>query len=195
MASKKKETAPRAKSSATAPRRRTKPDRPKRDAGYEAALKAFASAVELLHKGDYARARDAFERIAAENAHEMELSARARDYAAACARRLAPEPARPKDPDELYYRGVVQANAGRLDAALELLGQALDKAPGSAKVLYARATTHAQLGDGAAAISDLRAAVGAEPTLRFQALNDPDFDGIRDEAGFIDVVEPTPAGA
>jgi hypothetical protein len=30
--------------------------------------------------------------------------------------------------------------------------------------------------------------------LRFQASNDPDFDRVRDEAAFIDVIEPTPAG-
>ena len=41
----------------------------------------------------------------------------------------------------------------------------------------------------------LRRAVAAEPTLRFQASNDSDFERIRDDAAFIDVIEPTPAGA
>ena len=63
------------------------------------------------------------------------------------------------------------------------------------KVLYARATVHARVGNGELAIADLRAAVAIDPKLRFQATNDQDFDGIRDDASFIDIVEPTPAEA
>ena len=45
------------------------------------------------------------------------------------------------------------------------------------------------------AVSDLRSAIAVDPTVRFQATNDTDFKLIREEPAFIDVVEPTPAGA
>jgi hypothetical protein len=60
----------------------------------------------------------------------------------------------------------------------------------SAKALYVRASVHAMRGSADRSIHDLRSAVGFDPTLRFQAINDPDFDSVRDDPAFIDVVEP-----
>ncbi len=45
------------------------------------------------------------------------------------------------------------------------------------------------------AVGDLRQAISLDPTLRFQAVNDSDFERIREEPGFIDIIEPTSAGA
>ena len=50
-------------------------------------------------------------------------------------------------------------------------------------------------GNAVAAVEDLRQAIAADPKLRYQAANDGDFEKIRDEAAFIDLIEPTPAGA
>ena len=44
------------------------------------------------------------------------------------------------------------------------------------------------------AVSDLRQAIAADPQIRFQAINDPDFEQIREEPAFIDIIEPTPTG-
>ena len=48
---------------------------------------------------------------------------------------------------------------------------------------------------GEAAVADLRRAISAEPQVRFQASNDPDFEPIREEPAFIDIIEPTPSGS
>ena len=45
------------------------------------------------------------------------------------------------------------------------------------------------------AVADLRQAISVDPTVRFQAVNDPDFERIREEPAFIDIIEPTPTGA
>jgi len=47
--------------------------------------------------------------------------------------------------------------------------------------------------DGAAA--ELKKAVALDPRFRFQASSDSDFDKVRDEAAFIDIIEPSSAGA
>ena len=44
------------------------------------------------------------------------------------------------------------------------------------------------------AVTDLRQAIASDPTVRFQAVNDPDFEKIREEPAFIDIIEPTPTG-
>jgi tetratricopeptide (TPR) repeat protein len=74
-----------------------------------------------------------------------------------------------------------------------LLEKALDAKPGDATVLYARAAVRALQGNAEGAASELRRAVAIDPRLRFQAAADADFDKVRDEAAFIDVIEPTNA--
>ena len=119
---------------------------------------------------------------------------RARTYARICARRMAPAPEPPRTPDECYQAAVVLANDGDSDGAIRLLDQALHSEPNSANLLYARASAWALKGKVEAAVGDLRQAVAGDPQLRFQAVNDPDFEKIREEPTFIDIIEPTPAG-
>ena len=85
---------------------------------------------------------------------------------------------------------MLHANAGRLDEALRHLDRAVAAEPGSAAYLYARAAARALQGNSAAAASDLRAAIRIDPSCRHQAANDSDFERIRDEAVFIDVMDP-----
>jgi Flp pilus assembly protein TadD len=195
-AKKKTATSGKARSKSTgssAARRRKDSGGPTGQQDYEAALKEFGAAVELLHQGKFAEALESFRTIQTGNPGEPELTDRARSYATICTRRLAPAPDAPTTADDFYYLGILQFNEGLFDEAGDTLTRALDLAPDSAKALYARAAVRAREGKVDACVADLRSAVAGEPTLRFQAVNDPDFDGIRDEAAFIDVVEPTPA--
>ena len=79
--------------------------------------------------------------------------------------------------------------------AVSLLDRALVQDPTSVRVLYARACAWALQKNAERAVSDLRSAIAVDPTIRFQAINDSDFERIREEPAFIDVIEPTPAGA
>jgi len=166
-----------------------------RSEGYEQALAEYARGLELTHAGDYVAALELFGKVSSENPDEPELAERARAYSAVCSRKLASVPELPTSAEGLYHLGVLRANDGRLDEALELLHQGLMIEPGSARLHYARASAYALKGQADAAVADLRSAVEGDPKLRFQAGNDPDFERIRDEASFIDVIEPTPTGA
>lgn len=161
---------------------------------YQAALKEFGSACTLLQKGDFGKAMEAFRSIALANPGERELVQRAETYVKICESRLAPEPGEPCTADHWYYLGVILCNEGKHDEAIRYLGNALTQDPTSPKYLYARASAFAMQGNAQSAVADLRQAVLGDPTVRFQAVNDPDFEPIRDDAGFIDLVEPTPAG-
>jgi tetratricopeptide (TPR) repeat protein len=163
--------------------------------GYEQALGEFARGLELTHAGEYKEALELFQKISSGNPDEPELTERARAYASVCNRKLATEPEAPTTAEGLYLLGVIRSNDGRLDEALDLLNRGLAMEPGSARLHYARASAYALKGQADAAVADLRSAVEGDPKLRFQAGNDPDFERIRDEASFIDVIEPTPTGA
>lgn len=162
---------------------------------YEKAVADFSSAVELLHRQEYAQARDQFRDIVAANSDEPTLIDRARTYAGICEQKLAPPEESPETPDDFYYRAVLLANDGDYDDALPLFERALADMPESPKVLYARASTWALKGNADAAVADLRRAISVDPQTRFQAANDPDFEPVREEPAFIDIIEPTPSGS
>lgn len=162
---------------------------------YEKLVERYAEAVELLRKESFEEAKAIFEEILGQSADEPELADRARTWIRTCERKLAPAPGKPETLEEQYLLGVQAANDGRLDDALTLFDAALRSAPGDAATLYARASVRAMQGNSESAVADLRQAIAIEPKLRFQAGNDPDFENIRDDAAFIDFIEPTAAGA
>jgi len=164
-------------------------------ATYEKALQDFSTAIELLNKQEYEQAREQFRVVETSNSDEPTLRDRARTYAGICDQRLAPPEDSPETADDFYYRGVVLANDGDYDDALPLFERALVDLPESPKVLYARASTWALKGNAEAAVADLRRAISADPQVRFQAANDSDFEPIREEPAFIDIIEPTPSGS
>ncbi len=170
---------------------------PAKDNGsaYEKLVGRYAEAVELLRKERFEEAKAVLEELLGRSADEPELADRARTWIRACERKLAPAPAEPQTLDEQYLLGVKAANDGRLDEALVLFDAALRSAPGDAATLYARASVRALQGNSESAVADLRQAIAIEPKLRFQAGNDPDFEHIRDDAAFIDFIEPTTTGA
>lgn len=162
---------------------------------YEAALRAYGEALDLLRRKDFAAALQRFRAVEAGNRNEPELADRARTYAAVCERKLSPGDRAPQSAEERYHLGVLRGNQGRYDEAAALLDQALAAEPASPRVLYARASIRALQGKTEQAVADLRAAIAGEPLLRHQAANDPDYERIRNEAAFIDVIEPSHAGA
>ena len=174
---------------------RAAPFKPRNIAAYEAAVEQFATATEFFFKGQFAEARPLFDAVTvAAAADEPILSDRARTYAAICAgKTAAPSPAS-DDADTQYHRGVVAANAGRLDEAWALLDRAVAQKPGDASILYARASVRGLQGNAEGAAAELKKAVALDPRFRFQAASDSDFDKVRDEAAFIDIIEPSSAG-
>jgi tetratricopeptide (TPR) repeat protein len=190
MATKKKTTSTAsAKTSSKAPA-----PKPRHHEDYEKAVGQFAEALDLFHKGELAEAKSIFETIASSNPDEPVLAERARSFAKICDRKGESESFEPEAPDQFYYQAVLLLNEGDSDAAIKLLDKALQSNPSSAKYLYARASASAIKGSTEQAVSDLRKAIAADPQIRFQATNDPDFEQIREEPAFIDIIEPTPTG-
>ena len=162
---------------------------------YEKALEKYGAALSRLRSGDFTQAQTEFEAIGSMEFDEPILLERTRMYSQICKNKLKAPPSAPVTQEELYLHAVIKSNSGQCDEAIRLLNTALQQAPSSAKALYARASAYAIKGNVEAAIGDLRQAIALEPPSRFQAVNDPDFEKIREEPAFIDIIEPTPAGA
>jgi predicted Zn-dependent protease len=168
---------------------------PEQDEQYQALLARYGQAIESLRGGDWARAQQELQALAKEHPEEQELADRARTWLRICERKLAPETDDPSDPDEAYTRAVVLMNNGSTRHAIRLLDRCLQNEPASVRFLYARASAHALEGRAEPAVADLRQAIALDPKVRYQAVNDTDFERIREEPSFIDVIEPTPTGA
>ena len=162
---------------------------------YAATIAEYSAAVKAMRKGDFSAALDGFEKVRAGTKNEPEMGDRATIYARICQRKLVPSPGEPVTRDDMYREAVVLMNAGDVDEALQLLTRALADNPTSVDLLYVRACAWALKGAAEKSVGDLRQAMAVDPKVRFQAVNDPDFERIREEPSFIDIIEPTPAGA
>ena len=194
---KKKAAAPTDETEGPAPETaRPVPFKPRNIAAYEAAVEEFATATALFLKGQFEEARPHFEAVAqAATPDEPILADRARTYASICRRKTAGPAEVNGDADALYHRGVVAANAGRLDEAWSFLEKAAAQRPGDASIFYARAAVRGLQGNADGAAAELKKSVTLDARYRFQATSDSDFDKVRDEAAFIDIIEPSNAGA
>jgi len=160
---------------------------------YATAIKDYSAALGLVRKGEFERAKEQLRAVQAAVTNEPELVDRAAIYIRICDRRLAAEPEAPSG-HERYRQAVFLSNAGDPDAAIQLLDSTLAEDPTSVESLYVRACAWALKGTADRAVRDLRQAISFDPKIRFQAVNDPDFENIREEPAFIDIIEPTPAG-
>lgn len=164
-------------------------------AAFEASVTRYGAAMEAMRKGDYAGAKASFDAVRAESKGEPELADRALTYSTICDRKLRPDLADPTDREQMLRQAVFLLNKEDLDGALNWLNQALDTNPTSVDLRYVRACVYAKQGSAEKAVGDLRQAIAIDPKVRFQAVNDPDFERIREEPAFIDIIEPTPTGA
>ncbi|MFQ5701275.1 MAG: hypothetical protein ACE5HU_05470 [Acidobacteriota bacterium] len=151
-------------------------------------LKQYEAALKLFRKREFAGAAVQFEGVVAGAGVDRELCDRARTWAAVARRRASGKPVEPKDFEGCYYAGIVAANDGRLDEAGALLERAAELDPGSDKPLYALAAICGVRNDAVGAVSYLGKAIAVDPANRVRALNDPDFDLLREDSEFMSLL-------
>ena len=155
-----------------------------RTANLDRAIKEYEEALKVMGRKDHAKAAHLFEAIIKEHPAEREVCDRARIYLSICRSHAPGGAGKSKGSDDPYYLGVIAANDGRLDEAAELFERVLRQDPQSDKSLYALATVCAMKGDAAGATDNLRKAIAVNPANKIQALNDSDFDALRENAEF-----------
>ena len=157
---------------------------------HEKALKDFERGVGLLQKQSYAEALERFEAIVGSFPQERELTDRAGVYLRICRNLLERKETQPRRPEDFFYYGVIRANEADYDEAVRLLEKALQAAPKDEKVHYVLASTLALKGERREALEHLREAIELNTTNRIYARNDPDFEPLRDDENFQNLIHP-----
>jgi tetratricopeptide (TPR) repeat protein len=164
---------------------------PSGDRRYRQAVELFEKAVKAFGRKDFARTRTHLNHLIESHEDEPDLVERARAYLAMCDRAEGEKPARPRTFEELLNYGVVLHNRGEFTQAVKYLRQAVDKHPRNEHALYCLAAAQARAGEAEAAVKALRSAILANPASRTQARQDPDFEALRGQEGFVALVAPT----
>lgn len=95
---------------------------------------------------------------------------------------------RPDDSETFVARAVVLQNLGRHEEALADYNRALELRPDHPNTLYNRACLYSRWEKSAEALEDLRRAIAGDPSKRDLARTDPDFDNIRRDPRFRELV-------
>lgn len=154
------------------------------------ALELFERAVKALGKRDYAKAKEILETLTESHPDERDILERARAYLVLCERNLDKKAAfRPKTFEDLLNYGVYLHNRGEFQEALKYFQQAAEIHPKNEHVLYCVAAAAARAGDSDGALKALRSAILTNPANRAQARSDSDFDPIREDQEFVDLIQ------
>ncbi len=162
----------------------------KQSTQYEKALRGFGRAVHEFNRRGFAEAKEMFLEIIKKYPQEHELAENARTYIKICDKNLEKRPPRPKELDDFYNYGIIQLNNENYKEAIKFFDKATSFDPKSEKILYAKATAYALSGNKEEAITNLKAAIKNEPHNRIRAKMDSDFDSLRTDSEFNDLIEP-----
>jgi len=164
------------------------PPEPPRRQLTSGALRAFEHAVRVFNRRHFEEAKSLFEGLQPKFPTEVEILARAQMYIQVCSQKLAQAQSAPRNADELYDHGVYALNIGDFTQAKTFFEKALRLKPNEAHLLYSLAATHAQTGAMDQALDYLRRTIQIQPRYRFQALNDSDFSGLRENKQFLELI-------
>lgn len=154
------------------------------------AVELFEKGIKALGKRDYEKAQEHLTALLAAHAEERDVAERARLYLGLCRQKLEKKPAfKPKTLEEHLNYGILLHNRGNFGEALKVLNQAAELQPKNEHVLYCLAASSAQAGDVAATLTSLRAAIEACPASRAQARADSDFDPVRENEEFLEILD------
>lgn len=175
---------------AARPARKVTPAMPRYSEQYERALKEYESGIALVQKRQFAEALEVFTSVLEKFPEEKEICDRARHYRSICQERIHPKTPNPASVTDHFHLGVFHLNRADPESALKEFEKALKIDTKNDMVHYGIASAHALAGDKSRAVSALQDAIRLNEKNRIYAQNDPDFDRIRDEHEFIQLVEP-----
>ena len=161
---------------------RTQDGRGKFDLTDDPVVKTFERGVRAVHAGKWAEAEKALQKVVAESSLS-EVAHRAEQYLALVDRYKSAPPAN-EDP---YLEAVVLHNQGDLDGA-EKLCLASGRLDSDERFAYLAAAISALRGDSETATARLETAIDLNPRNRIQAAEDMDFEAMREDEAFAELL-------
>lgn len=150
---------------------------------YEAGLRAMQE-----HKFD--KAKGHLQKVIA--SPSKELADRANVHLQACDHQLERTTTQFKTPEEHYDYAVSLINLGDYVSAREHLEKLSKQVPNSDYVAYGMAALDCLTGHAEDSLRHLDEAIHLNPTLRFQARNDSDFQNLSEDPRFTELLYPDP---
>jgi len=147
-------------------------------------FKEFEKGLQALFKKDLKSASDSFEKFISAHPEHPTAVERARVYRSIAKRRLESSSLSAGNPQEQRLHGVLLANRGDTKAAVSLLQKAIKAEPQTDLGHFLLASVAAEDGDTSIAIEHLRSAIQLNPLNRVFAHNLEEFETIRDQAAF-----------
>ena len=154
------------------------------------ALQTYEKALAAMQGRKFERAAAGFRGLLDQYPDERELHERSRLYLKVCARERAATAPAPHTFDEWIYAATLALNSGSLDAAMRHLAAASDENADHEHVHYMLSVTQALRGENDAALEHLGRAIELNPDNRMLAVQDPEFDDLRDDERFQQAIEP-----
>lgn len=153
------------------------------------AIKAYETALKAFNRGNFAVARESFEKIVQRFGNHPEIVARVNTYLSICKTRLQTPDRAPQTVESFYDRGVMELNRGNYESAIELFKRALRSQPQMSHVLYSLAAAQIRAGMIDEGLTSLEQAVEVREIHRSHARSDPDFAAVRSDLRFQQLVD------
>jgi len=189
--SRKPSTSKAARKPATPPKKKAAP---LRTATLDKAIKDYEEALRLFAKKEFSKAAHLFEALIKDSPTEREVADRSRMYLSICKAQTASAPPKPKSAQDHYLLGVIASNEGRLEDAADLFDRMIKIDSGNDRGYYELAAVCSLRNDRAGAVSNLSRAIDINPANRVYALNDADFDALREDSEFMQLLGKTLQG-
>ena len=153
-------------------------------------IKQYETAVRLLYRQEFEKARDVFEKVIRGDSQDKEISERALTRLRLCEQKISQKSPSPRTVEDHYNLAVTLMNSGRYEEAINHLNKALKQNPKCDYVIYALAISNCRLGNRAEALRNLKLAINLKAENRFLAQRDPDFEPLLQDSCFISIVYP-----
>ncbi|HZP17218.1 MAG TPA: tetratricopeptide repeat protein [Terriglobales bacterium] len=153
-------------------------------------LQAYEAGLRAMQEHKYEKAKTLFQKVIAGS--HRELADRAAVHLNACNQQLEKGGIQFKTQEEHYDYAVSLINLGDYVGAREHLERLAKQSPKADYVLYGLAALDCLTGHAEDSLRNLARAISLNPTLRFQARNDSDFQNLSEDPRFTELLYPDP---
>ncbi len=161
---------------------------PAQDPALAQAVQAYQDGLRALQERKFERAKSLFQKVHA--SPNTELADRAGVHLSTCNQYLDRSANSFKTPEEHYDYAVSLINTGEYVGAREHLDKLVKQAPRADYVHYGLALLNCLTGRVEDSLRNLTEAIRLNPSNRFQARNDSDFNNMADDPRFTELLYP-----
>jgi tetratricopeptide (TPR) repeat protein len=155
-------------------------------------LQSYEAGLRAMQEHKYDKAKTLLQKVVAGT--NRELADRAAVHMNACNQQLERSTTQFKTTEEHYDFVVSLINLGDYVSAREHLDKLSKQVPKADYVAYGLAALDCLTGHVEDSLKNLGRAISLNPTLRFQARNDSDFQNLSEDPRFTELLYPDPGG-